>query len=82
MNDNILTTEEIEDMTTDERLENIKRLENGAITLMIEEIRIPIYFTQDEDKEVWIDEERIYEELKEKLRQIQEKPENFLEIEE
>jgi len=49
---------------------------------MKEEIKIPIYFHQDENtKEVFIDEDSIYEELKEKLKAIQEKPENFLEIE-
>jgi hypothetical protein len=48
---------------------------------MEEVIKIPIYFTQDENKEVWIDEDSIYAELKEKLKEIQEKPENFLEIE-
>jgi len=44
-------------------------------------IKIPIYFTQDENKEVLIDEDSIYQELKEKLQAIKEKPENFLEIE-
>ncbi len=48
---------------------------------MREIIKIPIYFHQDKNKEVFIDEDSIYKELKEKLKKIQEKPENFLEIE-
>ena len=44
-------------------------------------IKIPIYFYQDDDKEVYIDEESIYKELRQKLDAIQEKPEDFLVIE-
>ena len=80
MKDNILTEEEIEEMTTDERLENIERLESLAIPLCIEEIRIPIYFYENENKEIFIDEESIYKELKEKLEEIKANPKDFLEI--
>jgi len=56
-----------------------ERKDNGDIE---EVIKIPIYFYQDEEtKEVFIDEDSIYKELREKLNAIQEKPENFLEIE-
>jgi len=48
---------------------------------MEECIKIPIYFYQDENKEVFIDEDGIYKELREKLDEIQKKPENFLDIE-
>jgi len=44
-------------------------------------IKIPIYFRQDEEtKEVFIDEDSIYSELKQKLEEIKENPEKFLEI--
>jgi len=55
-----------------------ERQENGDID---ECIRIPIYFYQDEDtRKVIIDEESIYDELREKLDAIKEKPEDFVEI--
>ena len=61
-------------------MEEIKaeRQADGSIN---ECIKIPIYFYQKDNKEIFIDEESIYQELKEKLQAIQEKPENFLCIE-
>jgi len=44
-------------------------------------IKIPIYFRQDEEtKEVFIDEDSIYAELKQKLEEIKENPKKFLDI--
>ena len=51
------------------------------INIKKERIEIPIYFSQSDDKEVFIDEDSIFDVLREDLKKIQEKPENYLAIE-
>lgn len=43
-------------------------------------IKIPIYFAQSDEGTIWIDEDSIYEELRNKLSDITKNPSKYLEI--